>query len=57
MTPKIKMTPNIYLRLLGFLTLSIIWYSKEHNGLETGSVSETLRFFSIPGDEHSPKTQ
>jgi hypothetical protein len=27
------------LRILVFWTLSIVWYSKEHNILETGSVS------------------
>jgi hypothetical protein len=30
------------LGIIGFLGLSIMWYSKEYNILETGSISQTL---------------
>jgi hypothetical protein len=38
--PYNKLTLNSHLELLGFWTLSIVRYSKEHNVLETRSVSE-----------------
>jgi hypothetical protein len=30
---------QIHPELLGFWTFSIVWYSREHNASETGSVS------------------